>query len=84
MLKWSVIIPAGGMGRRMGSAVPKQFLELDGRPLIFHTIGVMLKYFDQPQVLVPVPKDWIEQARTLWLKDALDGEVLFIEGERKV
>lgn len=80
MLKWSVIIPAGGMGRRMGSAVPKQFLELDGRPLIFHTIGVMLKHFDQPQVLIPVPKEWIEQARTLWLKEALDGEVLFIEG----
>lgn len=33
-----VIIVAGGRGVRMGSDVPKQFMLLSGRPLLFHTI----------------------------------------------
>jgi 2-C-methyl-D-erythritol 4-phosphate cytidylyltransferase len=34
----SVIIPAAGFGERMGSAIGKQFLSLNGRPIIVHTI----------------------------------------------
>ena len=33
-----VIIVAGGSGRRMGSALPKQFLMLHNRPVLAHTI----------------------------------------------
>jgi 2-C-methyl-D-erythritol 4-phosphate cytidylyltransferase len=35
----SVIIPAAGVGERMGSAIGKQFLSLNGRPIIVHTIA---------------------------------------------
>jgi 2-C-methyl-D-erythritol 4-phosphate cytidylyltransferase len=38
MLKKYAIIVAGGSGKRMGSAVPKQFLELMGKPILVHTI----------------------------------------------
>ncbi len=34
----SVIIVAGGQGRRMGGSVPKQFLLLGDRPILMHTI----------------------------------------------
>ncbi|MGA9408592.1 MAG: 2-C-methyl-D-erythritol 4-phosphate cytidylyltransferase [Bacteroidota bacterium] len=34
----SVIIPAAGAGERMGSAVGKQFLSLQGKPIIIHTL----------------------------------------------
>ncbi len=37
-----VVIPAAGVGRRMGSSVPKQYLELDGRLVIDHTIERLL------------------------------------------
>lgn len=37
-----VVIPAAGVGRRMGSAVPKQYLELNGRRVIDHTIERLL------------------------------------------
>ena len=33
-----VIIVAGGSGTRMGSALPKQFLDLAGKPILYHTI----------------------------------------------
>jgi len=32
------IVPAAGMGTRMGSGTPKQFLELDGMPLVLFTL----------------------------------------------
>lgn len=35
-----VIIVAGGTGTRMGSKIPKQFLLLEGRPVLMHTLQV--------------------------------------------
>ncbi len=39
--RW-VVIPAAGVGRRMGGAIPKQYLSLNGRPVIEHTIERLL------------------------------------------
>lgn len=35
---WAVL-PAAGVGRRMGGQIPKQYLLLRGRPIIEHTVG---------------------------------------------
>ena len=40
-MKVSAIIPAAGLGIRMGSNVPKQFLLLDGKPILHHTLCVL-------------------------------------------
>lgn len=40
---WAVM-PAAGVGKRMGSAVPKQYLELNGRLVIDHTIERLLMH----------------------------------------
>jgi len=39
-MKVSAIIPAAGLGIRMGSNVPKQFLLLDGKPILHHTLSI--------------------------------------------
>lgn len=38
------LLPAAGVGRRMGSDRPKQYLELNGRMLMDHTLEAMLSY----------------------------------------
>ena len=38
MSKVTVLIPAAGMGRRMGKAVAKQFLPLGDKPMFAHTL----------------------------------------------
>jgi len=43
---WAVI-PAAGQGRRMGGNVPKQYLPINGFPLLCHTISLFL---DHPQI----------------------------------
>ena len=41
------IVLAAGQGKRMGSAVPKQFLELDGKPLLYYS----LECFEQSDLI---------------------------------
>ena len=38
------LIPAAGAGKRMGSAIPKQYLPLAGRPVIAHTLDIFLRH----------------------------------------
>ena len=33
------VIPAAGVGKRMGAAIPKQYLNCAGRPIIWHTLN---------------------------------------------
>ncbi len=42
-MKRYAIITAGGSGTRMGAKVPKQFLELDGKPILLRTIELFTK-----------------------------------------
>ena len=38
MAKFFALVPAAGSGARMGAALPKQYLALAGRPLLYHTL----------------------------------------------
>ncbi len=42
MIKKQIIIVAGGSGKRMGNALPKQFLLLNAKPILFHTFNSFL------------------------------------------
>ncbi|MBL7981711.1 MAG: 2-C-methyl-D-erythritol 4-phosphate cytidylyltransferase [Flavobacteriales bacterium] len=53
----STIIVAGGSGKRMGAAVPKQFLLLKGWPLLMWTIEAFHRYDAAMQLVVVLPKD---------------------------
>ncbi|WP_338055296.1 2-C-methyl-D-erythritol 4-phosphate cytidylyltransferase [Shimazuella alba] len=39
-----VVIPAAGIGKRMNSTIPKQFLELSGKPILIHTLEVFQQH----------------------------------------
>ena len=41
MTRHFAIVPAAGSGARFGSEVPKQYLELSGKPMIFHSIAAL-------------------------------------------
>lgn len=49
------IIVAGGSGQRMRSALPKQFLLLDGRPVLMHTVGRFYSFDPSVEIIVVLP-----------------------------
>lgn len=62
MASKTVIITAGGTGRRMESDLPKQFMLLDGKAVLAHCIARFHSFDPEIQVIVTLPKDW----RSYW------------------
>ena len=52
-----VVVPAAGAGRRMGSAIPKQYLQLNGRTVLEHTLGRVAGHARVRQVVVAISAD---------------------------
>ena len=52
MLKYYAIIVAGGKGNRMNHSVAKQFLELDGKPILMHTMEAFQKCVLNPEIIL--------------------------------
>ena len=75
-MKVSVILPAAGLGTRMGRAAPekagtsrKQFMLLEGSPILLHTIR---KFVDTPEVIEIVVALRAEDMG--WVRDLLAAE----------
>ena len=45
------VIVAGGTGVRMNTAIPKQFLLLKGKPILYYTIKTFLQAFNDVQII---------------------------------
>ncbi len=55
----SVIITAAGMGKRMGTQIPKQFLEVHGLPVLMHTIKRFYDFDNAIEIILTLPEDWV-------------------------
>lgn len=58
MSSFSIIITAGGIGKRMGGDFPKQFMEIAGKPILLHTLEVLHAYDSNAQFIVTLPPEW--------------------------
>ncbi len=54
-MKVAALIPAAGMGRRMGGTLEKQFVQLGGKPLLAHTLARFEETPEVGKVVVIVP-----------------------------
>lgn len=64
MQKFAVIV-AGGSGLRMGAFIPKQFLLLKGKPLLWHTLEAFLNSFADLQIILVLPEEHIERGEEI-------------------
>src|ERR1700712_5017471 len=64
MDKYAVIV-AGGSGVRMGGSIPKQFLPLQGKPVVWHSITAFLSAFADLQIILVLPEAHIELGKTM-------------------
>ena len=54
----TIIITAGGIGKRMGGDIPKQFLLLGDTPILMQTIACFYTFDTHAQLLVTLPEEW--------------------------
>lgn len=73
----TAIVPAAGIGSRMGADCPKQYLQLAGRTILEHSLGVLLAHPAIARVIVALaPQDgWFDS-----LPIAADPRILRVEG----
>ena len=50
------VIVAGGKGTRIKSILPKQFLELNGKPVLLHTVESFYRYSDSIEIVLVLPE----------------------------
>ncbi len=51
------VVPAAGIGTRMGADRPKQYLMLQGKTILEHTLGQLLQFSPIEKIILPVSKN---------------------------
>lgn len=60
MAKKFALIVAGGSGNRMNNSVPKQFLEIDNKPVLVHTFEAFIRFDSELEFILVLPKEQVE------------------------
>ena len=62
MSRFIALVPAAGSGSRFGAPSPKQYLQLNGRPLMWHTLSVLSQVaaIDEVAVVISPGDEWFD------------------------
>lgn len=64
MKKYAIIV-AGGTGTRMGGHIPKQFMLLKDKPVLYYTLKTFLEAYDDLQVILVLPVDYTDMGQEI-------------------
>ena len=56
--RFAAVLPAGGLGKRMGGNIPKQLMLLGGKPVYRYCLETFLRMDEIAEVVMAVPADW--------------------------
>ena len=59
----SAIVLAGGRGKRMGSVQSKQYIDLNGKPILYYTLNHFINNKNIDKVILVIPEDELEFCR---------------------
>lgn len=76
----AAVIAAGGTGTRMNTAVPKQFLEIAGKPILLHTIETIASLEEIRQIIVALPEEHLQAATAIVNRQPINAEVQCVPG----
>jgi 2-C-methyl-D-erythritol 4-phosphate cytidylyltransferase len=74
------IIVAGGSGQRMNTILPKQYIEINDKPIICYTIDSFENAFNDIKIIVVLPKGDLQKANWIQSKLSTKPNLQFIEG----
>ena len=79
-MKNYVILLAGGVGKRMDAEIPKQFIEVNGKPILAYSIENFQRNEQIEKIVVVCVKEWIERLKEIIHKYKLSKVEWIIEG----
>jgi len=82
-MKVGAIIPAAGRGKRIGASVPKQFLEIQGKPLLHHTLMVFASCKLIDYVVLVMPRADVDEMGEDWLNKYEIVRKVVVGGEQR-
>jgi len=81
-MKLYALIVAGGTGERMMSEIPKQFIEIAGKPILIHTIERFGQYDNLLEIIVVLPENQLRSWNDLQKKHKFDISHTIVKGGR--
>lgn len=79
-MKKTAIIVAGGTGQRMGTMVPKQFLAIEGKTILLHTIDQFVAAFSDINFVIVLPAGYVQEGKDLITASGLTQQFQFVAG----
>jgi 2-C-methyl-D-erythritol 4-phosphate cytidylyltransferase len=79
-MKKFAVIAAGGSGSRMGMTVPKQFLPVHGKPVLWYSISAFLKAFEDIGIILVLPPESMEEGRTIAASTTAPASIQLVGG----
>ncbi len=76
----TAILPAGGLGKRVGATIPKQFLPLAGKPLILYSLETFARHPLIENIIIPVAPTWRPKLEALLADLFLQKEIILVSG----
>jgi 2-C-methyl-D-erythritol 4-phosphate cytidylyltransferase/2-C-methyl-D-erythritol 2,4-cyclodiphosphate synthase len=74
------VIAAGGTGTRMNAGVPKQFLEIAGKPILLHAIENLASLEEVTQIVIALPAGHLPAAEAILRRQPLRVKVRCVPG----
>ena len=64
MNKYAIVV-AGGSGTRMGGGLPKQFILLKDKPVLYYTLKIFLESYDDLQIILVLPVEYTNMGQEI-------------------
>lgn len=79
-MKKKAVIVAGGSGQRMGNSIPKQFLLLNHKPVLWYTLDSFLRAFTDLEIILVLPKEHEQTGKQVAAMFKVMHRFQFVEG----
>ena len=80
MSRVAAIITAGGIGARTGMGIPKQFVVVEGKPVVIHTLEVFNNHSEIDIICVPCLASWEERLESYAKEFGISKLKLIVQG----
>ena len=75
-----LLLLMGGSGTRMGAAIPKQFLEVNGKPVYYDIVEQYARMQEIAAICIVCPREWLSSVENKAKEIPFDGRLVIAEG----